>query len=108
MSENIRQVLKVEHRIEGGCEVLLDKEQTLIREGWCLSPYITARLGEGGGGGGEGEVVRERSGLGGRKGRREGEGGPERALVDWILTGYGIPLYLLVSMETNRCLSWQL
>ena len=32
-SETIRQVLKVEHRIEGGCEVLLDKEQALIREG---------------------------------------------------------------------------
>jgi len=31
--ENIRQVLKIEHQIEGGCEVLLDREQTLIREG---------------------------------------------------------------------------
>lgn len=32
-SANIRQVLKVEHLIEGGCEVLLDREQTLVRRG---------------------------------------------------------------------------
>ena len=32
-SESIRQVLSVERKIEGGCEVLLDKEQSLIRKG---------------------------------------------------------------------------
>ncbi|KAL5481996.1 hypothetical protein EMCRGX_G022274 [Ephydatia muelleri] len=31
--ENVRQVLKVEQKIEGGCDLLLDKEQSLIREG---------------------------------------------------------------------------
>ncbi len=32
-SENIRQVLKIENMIEGGCVQLLDKEQILIRQG---------------------------------------------------------------------------
>ena len=31
--ETLRQVLEVENSIEDGCEVLLDKEQTLIRQG---------------------------------------------------------------------------
>lgn len=31
--ESIRQVLKVESMIEGGCRELLDKEQTLIKQG---------------------------------------------------------------------------
>ena len=31
--ESIRQVLKVESMMEGGCRELLDKEQTLIRQG---------------------------------------------------------------------------
>ena len=33
-SENVRRVLEVERRVEGGCSVLLDKDQTLLREGW--------------------------------------------------------------------------
>ena len=33
LSESIRSVLKVENSIEGGCAELLDKEQTLIRQG---------------------------------------------------------------------------
>ena len=32
-SDMLRQVLEVENMIEDGCEVLLDKEQTLIRQG---------------------------------------------------------------------------
>uniref|UniRef100_A0A1X7T262 PH domain-containing protein n=1 Tax=Amphimedon queenslandica TaxID=400682 RepID=A0A1X7T262_AMPQE len=32
-SENIRNVLKIESKIEGGCPVLLDKEQALVRKG---------------------------------------------------------------------------
>lgn len=32
-SENIRRVLEVERRMEGGCAALLDKDQTLLREG---------------------------------------------------------------------------
>lgn len=32
-TESLRQVLEVENMIEDGCEVLLDKEQTLIRQG---------------------------------------------------------------------------
>lgn len=32
-SENIRNVLKIESKIEGGCPLLLDKEQTLVRKG---------------------------------------------------------------------------
>lgn len=32
-SENIRQVLKVESMMEGGCRELLDKEQALVRQG---------------------------------------------------------------------------
>lgn len=32
-SESIRQVLAVERKLEGGCEVLIDKEQSLIRKG---------------------------------------------------------------------------
>ena len=39
-NESIRQVLSVERKIEGGCEHLLDKEQTLIRKGYnILSLY---------------------------------------------------------------------
>ena len=33
MNENIREVLKVESMIEGGCKELLDKEQALLRQG---------------------------------------------------------------------------
>ena len=32
-SENIRNVLRIESKIEGGCPVLLDKEQALVRKG---------------------------------------------------------------------------
>jgi hypothetical protein len=32
-SDNIRRVLEVERRVEGGCAALLDKDQTLLREG---------------------------------------------------------------------------
>lgn len=41
ISENVRQVLRVEQKIEGGCDVLLDKEQSLIREG------VLTRMREG-------------------------------------------------------------
>ena len=37
-TENIRRVLEVERRMEGGCAALLDKDQTLIREGLDLAP----------------------------------------------------------------------
>ena len=37
-SETIRRVLKVESMLEGGCRELLDKEQTLIKQG----PYVYA------------------------------------------------------------------
>lgn len=40
LSENIRQVLKVESKIEGGCEVLLDKEQALVKKGTINSSVI--------------------------------------------------------------------
>ena len=33
VSENIREVLKIERQIEGGCDVLLDKEQAIVRGG---------------------------------------------------------------------------
>ena len=33
VSESIRAVLKIERQIEGGCDVLLDKEQALVRKG---------------------------------------------------------------------------
>ena len=36
LSESIRQVLRVEHKIQGGCDVLLDKEQLLITKGKTL------------------------------------------------------------------------
>lgn len=32
-SESIRQVLKVESMLEGGCRELLDKEQALVKQG---------------------------------------------------------------------------
>ena len=34
-NESIREVLKIEAMIEGGCKELLDKEQALVRQGWC-------------------------------------------------------------------------
>ena len=37
--ETLRQVLEVENMIEDGCEVLLDKEQTLVRQG---KPHVSA------------------------------------------------------------------
>ena len=36
--ESFRQVLKVEHKIEGGCNELLDREQILVKNGeWATS-----------------------------------------------------------------------
>ena len=32
-NESIREVLKIESTIEGGCRELLDKEQALVRQG---------------------------------------------------------------------------
>ena len=65
-TENIRRVLDVERRVEGGCVELLDKDQALLREGMTR----------------EREREREREGgrEGGREEGREGgrEGGRER------------------------------
>lgn len=35
-NENIREVLKLESMMEGGCRELLDKEQALVRQGEVL------------------------------------------------------------------------
>ena len=43
-TENIRRVLEVERRMEGGCAALLDKDQTLIREGLDPAPSSSPSL----------------------------------------------------------------
>ena len=40
MSESMRQVLQVEHRIEGGCKHLLDSEQALVRKGLSVCEHL--------------------------------------------------------------------
>jgi hypothetical protein len=42
--ESIRQVLNIEAKIEGGCDVLLDKEQTLIRKGYLTLSHPDDKL----------------------------------------------------------------
>ena len=43
-TENIRRVLEVERRMEGGCAALLDKDQTLLREGLDPAPSSSLSL----------------------------------------------------------------
>jgi hypothetical protein len=44
-TENIRRVLEVERRMEGGCAALLDKDQTLLREGTLYQARTTEEKG---------------------------------------------------------------
>ena len=43
-SEMLRQMLRVEGMIEGGCKELLDKDQALVKQGVCVCSYVHSEI----------------------------------------------------------------